>query len=459
MVLTYAISARSFIDDFGAYAGFLAFVALALVALLIFSQARELRRLRDWGSQAHDRIAELERGLAAALDLARRPAPAPRAPQPGPATTGAAAAARPGAGARATAPATLVGQTAAAGATRAGAPAPARTSAPVRPTLLPAAPVGVAGPALASATVMIPLPGTPPSTHDVPEPVRDPEPEPEPRRVAAPQRTVAADASRAERVAGAAISRGRETSPAPSSDEGNGHHDEPPATLPPRPVPSRPAAGGPPRRAAAPRPRPTQPAAPLRSAGASSRAAGRGGGAPSLLDEPAPHRRRRLLAVLGVLAALVVVAGAAVMLLGGGSNKPVRTQAVQAPLDGSAAAGRQARRAQSTTAPAPPHASTTVAVLNGTPTAGLASTIAAQLTADGFQQGAVENASDANRTATVVEYRDGAKAAAEEVARALNLPPDSVMQILPQTEQVACSSTPCTATVVVTVGADKQPQQ
>ncbi|MCW2954645.1 MAG: hypothetical protein JWQ48_3815, partial [Conexibacter sp.] len=82
MPLTYALSVHTFVDKIGSYAGFAAIIGLALFALLLFAQARELRRLRDWGAQAHDRIGELERGLATALDMARRPAPAPRQPAP-----------------------------------------------------------------------------------------------------------------------------------------------------------------------------------------------------------------------------------------------------------------------------------------------------------------------------------------------------------------------------------------
>lgn len=432
MIVTYALSASDFIDDFGAYAGFAAFVALALVALLIFSQARELRRLRDWGAQAHDRIAELERGLQQALDLARRPAAPPAPRQPAPA---AARPAQPG------------------GAARPGA-APARTSAPVRPQPLPAAPVGVAAPALASATMLIPLPGRPAST--LPD-----EPAPAPRRVGAPRPTVAAAAATTrEAVPRPATVRGREAGAPPprERDDRNGYHDdEPPARRAPLPAAGG-RAGVPPRRGAErPAPRRGQPAAPLRASGAAGRP---GAGAPSLLDEEPPRGRRRLLGVLGVLLALVVVVGGALMLLTGGDDDPARTTRVQAPLDGSDTARRQARRAQRNRAAAPPRAQTTVAVLNGTSTAGLASQIGDELAADGFTRGPVENASSTDRTVTVVSYRQGAERQAADVARALNLPADAVVPIDVDTETAACVNTsPCTAQVVVTVGADKQPTQ
>ncbi|HEX5147336.1 MAG TPA: hypothetical protein VFV85_09945, partial [Conexibacter sp.] len=76
--MIFAFSVHSFIDKVGAYVGIAAAIGLALFALLLFAQARELKRLREWGGQAHDRIGELERRLAAALELARRAGAAQR---------------------------------------------------------------------------------------------------------------------------------------------------------------------------------------------------------------------------------------------------------------------------------------------------------------------------------------------------------------------------------------------
>ena len=47
------------IQDVGAYAGFAAVVGLAVMAALFFSQARDLRRLREWAGRAPERAAEL----------------------------------------------------------------------------------------------------------------------------------------------------------------------------------------------------------------------------------------------------------------------------------------------------------------------------------------------------------------------------------------------------------------
>lgn len=46
------------VKEIGAYAGIAAFLAAALLALLYFSQARDVRRLRDWAGRAPERAAQ-----------------------------------------------------------------------------------------------------------------------------------------------------------------------------------------------------------------------------------------------------------------------------------------------------------------------------------------------------------------------------------------------------------------
>jgi hypothetical protein len=55
------------IKDIGALAGLLAFLGLAVLSMLFFSQARDLRRLREWAGRAPERDAE---GVEATSDLA-----------------------------------------------------------------------------------------------------------------------------------------------------------------------------------------------------------------------------------------------------------------------------------------------------------------------------------------------------------------------------------------------------
>jgi hypothetical protein len=440
MTLTFALSVRNFIDDVGAYAGFAAFLAVALFALLVFAQAREIKRLREWGADAHDRLGELERAVAAAQELARRAlSGAQRAPQAPQATQ----APRPVAGRGR--PAGVPAQAAA------GAQRVASTSAPVRPQLLPAAPAGVAGPALASATALIPLPGAPESTATTAPPPLQPA-----RQVAAAAAAVGAGArERTVPPTGRpATPRGREAVDAAAHSNG---HDDPPTELAERvaaPPPPRRAAPPPPRREPAARPAGRGPAARPQPATGANRSNGRGG-----QPQDASHGRRRLVGVLAVLAAVIVLVVVVVLVIGrGGSDSPSRAVRVEVPAGTShrAARRRAATRTQARAPQAPPPSQTTVIVLNGTTTPGLANRVMGQLSAAGYQQGGTFNASDPNRSATVVEYREGAQAAAEGIANRLGLAPDAVSQMSPDTEQTACANeNPCIANVVVTVGADR----
>jgi LytR cell envelope-related transcriptional attenuator len=128
--LPFAISVHHFISSVGADAGFAAFVAVALLVLLYFSQARETSNLRRRADEAGQRVQELEGRLyelseqvgALPAEISVRAA-SPRA-------------------------------TAAYGATVAPAPAGVGAGAMIPP----AAPAGVGAPSLAAATRLIPDP-------------------------------------------------------------------------------------------------------------------------------------------------------------------------------------------------------------------------------------------------------------------------------------------------------------
>ena len=50
------------VERVGSYVGMAAFLGLAVLALLYFSQARDVRRLRDWAGRAPERaLGEVER--------------------------------------------------------------------------------------------------------------------------------------------------------------------------------------------------------------------------------------------------------------------------------------------------------------------------------------------------------------------------------------------------------------
>src|SRR5262249_15546389 len=74
--MTLSLLALSLSDSFtkvGAIAAFAALVGIAILSLLFFSQARELKRLREWAGRAPERAAELEQRVSTAA-AARGPA-------------------------------------------------------------------------------------------------------------------------------------------------------------------------------------------------------------------------------------------------------------------------------------------------------------------------------------------------------------------------------------------------
>src|SRR3954453_19380214 len=86
-----ALHASQRIKDYGSYAGFACVLGLAVLSLLYFAQAREVKRLREWAGRAPERAAQLPARVRAAAPQ-RAAAPAVAAPA-------AAAAAKPAAGA------------------------------------------------------------------------------------------------------------------------------------------------------------------------------------------------------------------------------------------------------------------------------------------------------------------------------------------------------------------------
>jgi hypothetical protein len=131
------IQATITVEQVGSYAGFAAVLGLAVLSALYFSQARDVRRLRDWAGRAPERDADARSRVAAATPAGQaqqQRTPAPGAAQPAaagnsgtaPATAGAA-----GAPAVSKAPAVAAsgagaGAGGAAGATRGGVSSPAR---------------------------------------------------------------------------------------------------------------------------------------------------------------------------------------------------------------------------------------------------------------------------------------------------------------------------------------------
>jgi hypothetical protein len=105
-----AVEVLKYVRDVGSYAGFAAVIGLAVMSALYFSQARDVRRLREWAGRAPERAAEEEERLQAAARAAAAAAgtraaaaaqPATHAAEPETAEAGTAAGARTAAGAAA----------------------------------------------------------------------------------------------------------------------------------------------------------------------------------------------------------------------------------------------------------------------------------------------------------------------------------------------------------------------
>jgi hypothetical protein len=163
-------------------------------------------------------------------------------------------------------------------------------------------------------------------------------------------------------------------------------------------------------------------------------------------DPARPPGRGRWLAVGAIVLALAAVAIAIVELAPGSSpKKPAQHSSTQTPPAGATTTPPARKKHGATSAPAP--SSVTVAVFNAAGRQGLASTVSAKLSTDGYGKGAVANA--AAQSATTVGYGAGERAAALEVARALGLPASDVA---PMTSAIAAAAGG--AQVAVTLGAD-----
>src|SRR5512132_79506 len=69
MHVIFAFAGQDLIEKYGAYAGIVAIPGLAVMALLYFAQAREVKRIREWAE-----------GIATGRDSLPAPAARPAAP-------------------------------------------------------------------------------------------------------------------------------------------------------------------------------------------------------------------------------------------------------------------------------------------------------------------------------------------------------------------------------------------
>ena len=504
-----ALSFQGQVEKYGVYVGIAAFFGLAVLSLLYFSQARELKRLREWAGRAPERARELEqRVVAEATATATRRAPSMPQTQGGIAPPRRLAempappAAQTAAGAQATELADAVDAdangnvpsapaTGAAGAANGAAP-PGEREEPAEPatgdgdaaTAQPAGdeqPAGTSGPGAA-----VEAAAGAPSTEPAEAPAAATTAAaaagaPAAGAGAAPagggaEPATGADAGRATEAdagpaaapppfADAAIATGAGTAPPPSADAavvtGSGAppssadevpEREPAAAARPGEVPAAVPRATPAQRVGAtPRPAPV----PLRQSQPSAvPSAGRGGkrpGGPPPRRAAKPPREGRsagTVALLVGIAVLILGGGAFVISQLGGEDTPPAPNRAAPPPNEPATGGT----GDGSDRPATKPAETNVAVLNGTTFTGLAGQLADTVSREGgFERGATEtNTRDQTIQTSTVLYAEGFRSQARNVAELLSI--SAIEPLDGETQSLVPE-----ADVVVLAGADQTP--
>jgi hypothetical protein len=206
-------------------------------------------------------------------------------------------------------------------------------------------------------------------------------------------------------------------------------------------------------------PVPPPPAAPRRPASSEeaprARAAGASERAPLLEGGRTPRRSRgrsRRAAVLVALGVLAIVAVALALALGGGGSAKKKTAGTRTALTVVSTTGRHTTRHRKAAKAKPkglPPAETSVSVLNGTETTGLARRMSTELQQSGYSQATpLFGRPPGSNEVTVVEYAGGHEAEAEAVAHTI-----SVSHVQPMEQAVAALANG--AKVVVIIGADR----
>lgn len=482
MASVLALSLSGSISQFSVIVAAAALLGVAVLTLLFFAQAREVKRLREWGEQAADRIAELTREQTAAAMRAAQLArgQAQRAAQPAGARTrqgstrdappiarGAAASAagmslaqRVASGASALVQASTAPGTAVAGLRVAGDPQPA--SAPLQ--ALASAGATLAAPAAQTLASPAPLPAAAGMSA---EQTRSPRLAP---AAAAPAATVAGEAAPA--VGDAISANGPSPVAATGSPALGGDVEAPPAIAPTdRPVGAGNGVVSVSHRSSAPpalarSARPPAPAASGSSEGGAGEtrvagATGASGGARASLPPrplaarrpasgesgaPTIYRRERSVGrilVIAIAAVLAVVLAVVLLLGSSGKSSP----GPGSPAGGSTSQGGPSRAGGHRGAGVS-NGSLRVAVLNATQTNGLAAKVASSLQSHGYAQAtALFGTPAGSYPTTSVQYASGHSREATGVAQALNVPSADVKPLQSSTAPLSGG-----APVVVIVG-------
>jgi len=416
--LISAVSAGSLVEQIGSYAGIGSVIGLGIMALLYFSQAREVRRLREWAGREPERAAELAQRVQS--EPQRRVVAQPVAPVTPAAQVSATAALYASVGA--TPPGTVApaGQLARPAATPSAGllPAPGAVPQPGIPGAV-APPAGALGAATAGAAAAAKAPGAPAATPTVPP--------------------VPAAASGAPATGPGSV-------PTPSPGLGG------PAASPPPPV----GASAPGLTSAA-----------QRSSSLSAYANGSTGQdtRESPAARPAPLSSdgddddgisvARIAVFVGGGLAAVLAAVVLMLVLTGGEDAQAPNDFGNTPAQdaepapsGTSAQGASGAGASSGLTAAERRA-TKVAVLNGTTQTGLARNVGDKIEKARFTLGSVGNNADQQIPSTVVSYTPGNEVAARAVAKLVGVATGSVRPA------DANASAAADADVVVTVGLDQ----
>ena len=456
MVLLLAFSLQDQVEKYGSYVGIAAFFGLAVLSLLYFAQAREVKRLREWAGRAPERAREVEERAIAQAEAARRqPAPVAR-----PAAQPIAAATAAGGRSGTVSPAVPVGA--------ATAVVERDEDDEEEPVVYGPPTEDGKGPVLA----IEPPPKVDEDEPDQPDADEDERDEEEPA-AAAPATNGApppgAEPPAIPRASTAAAAAGvKPAAPGPSAAGGA------PATAAGGDVPS-PADGAAAGAAAASAPAegaaggvPPKPGArPVRPAAAQLRQTTssasprrpvtmppRRPGTPPPAAEPSGGHRGRAYAIAGGIAAVVVALGvlAATQFLGNDDNKPkTPNQAASPTAAATDEAGSGSNSGGGSSSAPTSRANTTVAVFNGTTISGLAASTADKLRSSGYKRGTTGDYTDQQRASSTVFYTKAARRQAREIGRELNISELRVMDA--ETQALAGQN----ADVAVVVGSDKAP--
>jgi hypothetical protein len=412
--IPYALSIQHFINSVGAKAGFASLIGLALLVLIFFTQSRETANLRRRADEAEQQLYQLQLYVDHLSRTRSQPAavPAPAAAR----TTGAPVAAPPAAALAAAAASRSVP----------GEHVPAEGGGVAT---IPAAPAGVAAPALSAATRLIPLA--------------------EPDEISIRALRPSSNGQNGDGDANGNTVFTPPPSPPPSTAAGGGNGVARPPVPVPMPTIGTPAPQpAPPPRVALPRQQ-RPPVAPPPASRSGHESSGR-------RVSPVAFILAGVLAAAVVAVVLIFVTGSS----SGGSASATSSSAASGSVSSTAAgktaaSGKHRRPATTTVTPS----AVTVAVLNGTSTNHLAADVLGKLTTAGYKGGTTQNAAEAGMSSTIVGYTAPSyRPDALAVAKSLSLGPASVQGVSQGDRAKVCgTTTACTTQVVVTVGADLAP--